>query len=69
MLYTAYEMQRSWMNMASTWASVGAEWLNNPALPFGYTGMGPTMASALEVFAHASAPCGSCEAQPEIALP
>ncbi len=58
MLYTAYEMQRSWMNMASTWASVGAEWLNNPMLPFGYTGMGPTMASALEVFAHASAPYG-----------
>jgi poly(3-hydroxybutyrate) depolymerase len=57
-LYTAYEMQRSWMNMASTWASVGAEWLNNPMLPFGYTGMGPTMASALEVFAHASAAYG-----------
>jgi poly(3-hydroxybutyrate) depolymerase len=46
------------MNMASTWASVGAEWLNNPALPFGYTGLGPTMASALEVFAHASAAYG-----------
>ena len=58
MLYTAYEMQRSWMNMASTWASVGAEWLNNPMLPFGYSGMGPTMASALEVFAHASAAYG-----------
>jgi len=51
-------MQRSWLNMASTWASVGAEWLNNPALPIGYTGMGPVMASALEVFAHASAPYG-----------
>ena len=58
MLYTIHEMQRSWLNMASTWASVGAEWLNNPALPFGYTGMGPAMASALEVFAHASAPYG-----------
>ena len=58
MLYTGYEMQRSWLNMASTWASVGAEWLNNPALPIGYTGMGPVMASALEVFAHASAPYG-----------
>ena len=58
MLYTVHEMQRSWLNMASTWASVGAEWLSNPALPFGYTGMGPAMASALEVFAHASAPYG-----------
>ena len=58
LLYTAYEMQRSWLNAASTWASVGAELLSNPALPFGYTGMGPVMASALEVFAHASAPYG-----------
>ncbi len=58
MLYTAYEMQRSWLNAASTWASVGAQWLNNPALPFGYSGVGPVMASALEVFAHASAPYG-----------
>ncbi len=32
--------------------------LSNPVLPFGYTGMGPVMASALEVFAHASAPYG-----------
>ena len=47
MLYTVHEMQRSWLNMASTWASVGSEWLSNPALPFGYSGMGPVMASAL----------------------
>lgn len=58
MLYTAYELNRSWMNAASTWASAAAQMLNNPALPFGYTGMGPVMASALEVFAHASAPYG-----------
>ena len=58
MLYTAYEMQRSWLNAASTWASLGAEMLTNPALPFGYTGMGPVMPSALEVFAHAAAPYG-----------
>ena len=58
MLYTAYELQRSWLNAASTWASVGAQMLSNPALPFGYTGLGPSMASALEVFAHASAPYG-----------
>ena len=58
MLYTAYELQRSWLNAASTWASVGAELLNNPALPFGYSGVGPIAASALEVFAHASANYG-----------
>ncbi len=58
MLYTAYEMQRSWMNAASTWASVGAQMLNNPAMPFGYNSMGSVMASALEVFAHANAPYG-----------
>jgi poly(3-hydroxybutyrate) depolymerase len=43
------------LNAASTWASVGAGLLNNPMLPFGYSGVGPVMASALEVFAHASA--------------
>ena len=58
MLYTAYELQRSWMNAASTWASVGAEMLGNPALPFGYGPGGNMMASALEVFAHASAAYG-----------
>lgn len=58
MLYTAYELQRSWLNAASTWASVGAQMLSNPTLPFGYMGLGPQMASALEVFAHASAPYG-----------
>lgn len=58
MLYTAYELQRSWLNAASTWASVGAGLLNNPALPFGYSGLGPVVASALDVFAHASAHYG-----------
>jgi poly(3-hydroxybutyrate) depolymerase len=57
-LYTAYELQRSWMNAASTWASVGSQMLSNPAMPWGYSGFGPTMASALEVFAHAAAPYG-----------
>jgi poly(3-hydroxybutyrate) depolymerase len=54
-LYTVHELQRSWLNAASTWASVGAELLGNPALPFGYGAGGSVMASALEVFAHASA--------------
>lgn len=58
MLYTAYELQRSWMNAASTWASIGSEMLGNPALPFGYGPGGNMMASALEVFAHASAAYG-----------
>ena len=58
MLYTIHEMQRSWLNMASTWASLGSEWLSNPTLPFGYSGMGPVMASALEVFAHSTANYG-----------
>ena len=39
-------------------ASIGAEMLTNPANPFGYTGLGPMAASALEVFAHAAAPRG-----------
>ena len=58
MLYTAYELQRSWMNAASTWASVGAQMLSNPASPFARTGLAPVMASALDVFAHANAPYG-----------
>ena len=58
MLYHAYELQRSWLSSASTWASIGAEMLSNPALPFGYTGMGPMTASALQVFAHATATYG-----------
>jgi poly(3-hydroxybutyrate) depolymerase len=57
-LYTAYELQRSWLNAASTWASVGSQMLSNPALPFGYGSGGSVMASALEVFAHASANYG-----------
>ena len=52
LLYDAYELQRCWLNSASNWASVGAELLNNPALPMGYFGTGPIMASALQVFAH-----------------
>lgn len=58
MLYSAYEMQRAWLNGASAWASAAAELLNNPGLPFGYTGVGPATASALDVFAHAAASYG-----------
>ncbi len=58
MLYDAYELQRSWLASASAMATVGANWLNNPSNPFAYLGGGPMMASALEVFAHASASRG-----------
>jgi len=58
MLYNAYEMQRSMLAGASAWANFNAELLSNPANPFAYFGGGPVMASALEVFAHASAPRG-----------
>ena len=58
MLYTAYEMQRSWLNAASTWASVTAEMLNNPSLPMGYNPFAPVIASALDVFAHSAAHYG-----------
>jgi poly(3-hydroxybutyrate) depolymerase len=58
MLYDAYEMQRSLLAGASTLANFGSGWLQNPANPFAYNGMGPIVASALDVFAHASAPRG-----------
>ena len=58
MLYHAYEMQRAWFSGASAWASISAAVLSNPRLPLGYLGLGPAAASALEVFAHASAPRG-----------
>ncbi|HYN46065.1 MAG TPA: polyhydroxyalkanoate depolymerase [Allosphingosinicella sp.] len=58
MLYDAYEMQRSLLAGASTLANIGAGWLNNPANPFAYSHMGPIVASALDVFAHASASRG-----------
>ena len=56
MLYNVYELQRTMMSSAAAWASVGAELLSNPVLPVGYTGFGPVVASALDVFAHAAAP-------------
>jgi poly(3-hydroxybutyrate) depolymerase len=61
MLYNAYEMQRSLLAGVSTLANIGAEWMQNPANPFAYTGMGPIVASALDVFAHAAAPRGKPE--------
>jgi poly(3-hydroxybutyrate) depolymerase len=61
MLYDAYEMQRSLLAGASTLANIGAGWMQNPANPFSYSGMGPIVSSALDVFAHAAAPRGKPE--------
>lgn len=58
MLYNMYEMQRSMLASASAMAGWSAEMLQNPANPFSYMGMGPIVASALDVFSHASAPRG-----------
>ncbi|MGH6616762.1 polyhydroxyalkanoate depolymerase [Sphingomonas sp.] len=58
MLYNAYEMQRSMLAGASAFADFSAGMLSNPANPFAYFGGGPILGSALEVFAHASAPRG-----------
>jgi poly(3-hydroxybutyrate) depolymerase len=58
MLYDAYEMQRSLLAGASTWANIGAGWMQNPVNPFAYSSMGPIVSSALDVFAHASASRG-----------
>ncbi len=58
LLYNAYELQRTMLSGAATWASVTSELLTNPSLPMGYFGIGPVVASALEVFAHATAPRG-----------
>ena len=54
MLYNAYELQRNMLSGAAAWASVAAEMLTNPKLPMGYFGFGPVVASALDVFAHAT---------------
>src|SRR5688572_31984158 len=61
MLYDAYEVQRSLLAGASTLANIGAGWMQNPVNPFAYSHMGPIVASALDVFAHASAPRGKPE--------
>ena len=58
MLYHSYELQRSMLAGASAMASLGASWLVNPGNPFAYLGMSGVMSSALDVFAHASAPRG-----------
>lgn len=58
MLYNAYELQRTMLSGAAAWASVTSELLTNPSLPMSHFGIGPVVASALDVFAHATAPRG-----------
>jgi poly(3-hydroxybutyrate) depolymerase len=58
MLYTAHEMQRSWLASMGAMAQSTSQWLLNPANPMAYVGTSPVMARALEVFAHAAAPRG-----------
>jgi len=58
LLYNAYEFQRSLLNAASAWASIGAELLSDRRYPPGFFGWGETPANALEVFAHATQPRG-----------
>jgi len=58
LLYNAYELQRAWLASAGAIASFGAEMLSHPANPLTLIGLGPTLSSALDVFAHAAAPRG-----------
>jgi poly(3-hydroxybutyrate) depolymerase len=58
LLYNAYELQRAWLAGAGAWASVGAEIVGHRANPLSWTGLGPMVSSALDVFAHAAAPRG-----------
>jgi poly(3-hydroxybutyrate) depolymerase len=61
LLYKAYELQRSLLDSASVWASVGAELLSDPRFPPGWLGWGKLPASALDVFAHATEARGKPE--------
>jgi poly(3-hydroxybutyrate) depolymerase len=58
MLYSAYEVQRSWLAGASQLAELSSSWLSSPANPLSYVGMSGIVAASLDVFAHAAAPRG-----------
>lgn len=58
MLYFAHDMQRAMLAGASRWADATANFIGTIPAPFNYAFGGPTAASALDVFAHASAPRG-----------
>ena len=59
MLYTGYDIQRSWLAGAGWIAQKQADFLNNFTNgPFNYGGLAPIAASALDVFAHSVLPRG-----------
>lgn len=58
MLYASYELQKNWFAGASAFANLGAQVLTSPMNPLSYTGQGPMVASALEVFSHAATSYG-----------
>ncbi|MDE2560850.1 MAG: polyhydroxyalkanoate depolymerase [Sphingomonadales bacterium] len=58
MLYKAYEIQRSMLNMSSAMASMGAEMFSSGESPWSMLPGADMVASALEVYAHAAAPRG-----------
>lgn len=52
MLYTAHEMQKTWMAGMGMAAQTGSDWLLNASNPMSWSPAAPAMARALEVFAH-----------------
>lgn len=58
MLYTTYDWQRSMLASAGAMAHLGAQWAGSKFSPLSYVGAGKTVASALDVFAHAATPRG-----------
>jgi poly(3-hydroxybutyrate) depolymerase len=58
MLYTAHEMQRTWLASMGAMATSTSQWLLSPNNPMSFVASSPVMARALEVFAHAAAPRG-----------
>jgi poly(3-hydroxybutyrate) depolymerase len=58
MLYTGYDIQRSWLAGAGKIALAQSDMLKNFTGPFGMGGLAPIAASALEVFAHSVEPRG-----------
>ena len=58
MLYTGYDMQRSWLAGAGKIAQAHADMLKNFTGPFSAGGLAPIAASALDVFAHSVLPRG-----------
>ncbi len=54
MLYSTYEWQRAWLAGLGSMAKASSDWLMSPINPMSYNGVSPSVARALEVFAHAA---------------